>query len=61
MPWTLNDYPASFKNLDNAKQLSNVFDNKDEAVKRAREIAENKGTKLKIYKQNGAVQEEQSY
>ncbi|ASK61427.1 hypothetical protein CFK37_04175 [Virgibacillus phasianinus] len=45
----------------NAKQASDVFEKKDEAIKRAREIARNKGTKLTIYNQNGSVQEKESY
>ncbi|MGP4107578.1 DUF2188 domain-containing protein [Virgibacillus sp. L01] len=45
----------------NAKRASEVFDKKDDAVERAREIARNKGTSLKIYKQDGSVQDQQSY
>ncbi|PAV30577.1 hypothetical protein CIL05_05605 [Virgibacillus profundi] len=45
----------------NAKQPSNVFNNKNDAVKRAREIAKNKGTSLTIYKADGTVEEKQSY
>lgn len=37
----------------NADQASNVYTTKNEAVKRAREIAENKDTHVQIYKQNG--------
>ncbi|WP_067726422.1 DUF2188 domain-containing protein [Oceanobacillus damuensis] len=44
-----------------SQRASEVFDNKDEAIKRAREIAKNKGTSLTIYKQDGSVQDEQSY
>lgn len=44
----------------NAKQPSDVFDKKDEAIKRAREIAKNKGTKLTVYKQDGSVQKNES-
>ncbi|MFZ3577578.1 DUF2188 domain-containing protein [Virgibacillus sp. DJP39] len=40
----------------NAKQPSQVFDNKDDAIKRGREIAKNEGTKLVVYKQDGTVQ-----
>ncbi|WP_404451090.1 DUF2188 domain-containing protein [Virgibacillus necropolis] len=46
---------------NNAKRPSDVFDEKDDAIKRGREIANNKGTKLTIYKQDGSVQEEQLY
>ncbi|MFC4024778.1 DUF2188 domain-containing protein [Oceanobacillus longus] len=42
-------------------RATEVFDKKDEAIKRAREIAENKGTSLTIYKQDGSVQDEQSF
>ncbi len=45
----------------NAKRASEVFDKKEDAVERAREIARNKGTSLKIYKQDGSVQDQQSY
>ncbi|ASN07189.1 DUF2188 domain-containing protein [Virgibacillus necropolis] len=45
----------------NAKRPSDVYDNKDDAIKRAREIAKNKGTKLTIYKQDGSVQKNESY
>lgn len=44
-----------------AKQPSNVYENKNEAIKRAREIAKNKGTKLTVYKQDGSVQDKESY
>ncbi|MGJ9459494.1 DUF2188 domain-containing protein [Oceanobacillus sp. CF4.6] len=44
-----------------SERASEVFDNKEEAIKRAREIAENKGTSLSIYKQDGSVQDEQSF
>ncbi|SDR04337.1 DUF2188 domain-containing protein [Virgibacillus salinus] len=45
----------------NAQRASDVFDNKNDAVERAREIANNKGTSLKIYKQDGSIQENHSY
>ncbi|MFC4559990.1 DUF2188 domain-containing protein [Virgibacillus kekensis] len=44
-----------------AKRPSEVFENKNEAVKRAREIAKNKGTFLTVHKSDGSVQEERSY
>lgn len=45
----------------NGKQPSYVFKNKHEAIKRAKEIAENKGTSLTVFKKDGTVQEKQSY
>lgn len=45
----------------NGKQPSHVFNNKDEAIKRAKDIAENKGTALTVFKKDGTVQEKQSY
>ncbi|WP_085505457.1 DUF2188 domain-containing protein [Thalassobacillus devorans] len=44
-----------------AKKPDQVFDNKDEAIQRAKEIAENKGTKAVIHKKNGDVQKEHNY
>ncbi len=44
-----------------AKQPSDVFSNKDEAVKRAKEIAENKGTEAVIYKEDGTIQHRFTY
>ncbi|MFD2639070.1 DUF2188 domain-containing protein [Piscibacillus salipiscarius] len=44
-----------------ADQASDVFDQKDEAVKRGREIAKNKGTYLEIQDSDGNVQETHSY
>lgn len=44
-----------------ARRASDVYDTKAEAIKRAKEIAENKGTYLTIFKQNGFVQEKLSY
>lgn len=43
------------------KHPSDVFDNKDGSIKRAREIAKNKGTKLTVYKQDGSVQDKESF
>jgi uncharacterized protein YdaT len=40
----------------NAKRASNVFDKKQDAIHRAKEIAKNKGTSLKIYKKDGTLQ-----
>lgn len=44
-----------------AKKPSEVLDNKQNAIDRAKEIAENKGTSVKIFKQDGSVQETKSY
>ncbi|MDY0406967.1 DUF2188 domain-containing protein [Virgibacillus sp. 179-BFC.A HS] len=45
----------------NAKKPSNVYKNKDDAIKKAREIARNKGTHLTIYKQDGKVQKKEAF
>lgn len=45
----------------NADRASNVFDNKNDAIKRAREVAKNKGTFLTTYKEDGSVQKQQTY
>jgi uncharacterized protein YdaT len=44
-----------------AEKPSDVFKTKEEAIKRANEIAENKGTSVTIYKKDGTVQEVYSY
>jgi uncharacterized protein YdaT len=44
-----------------AGRPSDVYDKKEDAVKRAREIARNKGTGLTVKKQDGTIQEEKSY
>ncbi|MFC7395194.1 DUF2188 domain-containing protein [Scopulibacillus cellulosilyticus] len=44
-----------------AKKPSEVLDHKDEAVKRAKEIAKNKGTEVIIHKKNGKIQDRVSY
>lgn len=41
-----------------AKQASDTFERKTDAVKRAREVAQNKGSKLKVYGQDGTLQKE---
>ncbi|MGJ9382831.1 DUF2188 domain-containing protein [Salipaludibacillus sp. CF4.18] len=46
---------------EDAKQASGVFDKKEDAIKRGREIAKNKETHLVIYNADGSVQEKQSY
>ncbi len=45
----------------NAKQAAAVYDKKEDAIKRAKEIAQNKGTSLIIHKQNGDIQEQINY
>ncbi|WP_010651838.1 DUF2188 domain-containing protein [Oceanobacillus massiliensis] len=42
-------------------RASEVFDNKQDAISRAKEIAKNKGTSLTIYKKDGSVQDKQSF
>lgn len=44
-----------------AKRPDSTFDNKEPAVKRAKEIAQNKGTKVKVYRQDGQLQHEYDY
>ncbi|SIS48984.1 DUF2188 domain-containing protein [Salimicrobium flavidum] len=44
-----------------AKQPSDVFEKKEDAVRRAKEIAENKGTNVVIHKEDGTIQENTSY
>ncbi|WP_198951643.1 DUF2188 domain-containing protein [Salimicrobium humidisoli] len=46
---------------ESASQPTKVFDNKDEAVTRAKEIAQNKGGSAIIHKQDGTIQENISY
>lgn len=46
---------------ESASQPTKVFDNKDEAVTRAKEIAQNKGGSVIIHKQDGTIQENISY
>ena len=41
---------------DNAKQASDTFDKKDAAVKRGKEIAENKRSSVAVYKKDGTLQ-----
>lgn len=48
-------------NSKGAKKPSETYDNKDEAIERARYIAQNKGTKVEIYKQDGQLQETRNY
>ncbi|MCF1627648.1 DUF2188 domain-containing protein [Tetragenococcus koreensis] len=44
-----------------AKKPSETYDNKDEAIDRAKYVAKNKETKLEIYKQDGQLQETYDY
>ncbi|SDY14657.1 MULTISPECIES: DUF2188 domain-containing protein [Salimicrobium] len=46
---------------ENSSQPTKVFDKKDEAIKRAKEIAGNKGGSVIIHKQDGTIQENVSY
>lgn len=41
---------------EDAKQASNVFNTKQEAIDRAKEIAANKGTTIIIHKKDGSIQ-----
>ncbi|GCF95024.1 hypothetical protein NRIC_29150 [Enterococcus florum] len=44
-----------------AKRASDRFDKKTEAIERGQEIAKNKGSKLKIFKRDGTLQETRNY
>jgi len=44
-----------------AQKPSNIYDNKNDAISRAREIAKNKGTGLILFNQDGSVQDKFSY
>ncbi|TGB03900.1 DUF2188 domain-containing protein [Halobacillus salinus] len=46
---------------EDAKQASDVFEKKQDAVDRAKEIARNKGTQVIIHKKDGSIQEKKSY
>ncbi|GEN53566.1 DUF2188 domain-containing protein [Halobacillus faecis] len=46
---------------EDAKQPSNVFDKKQDAIDRAKEIAENKGTQVVVHKKDGSIQEKMSF
>lgn len=46
---------------EDSKQPSGVFEDKEDAVKRGKEIAQKKQTHLVIYKADGSIQEKQSY
>lgn len=46
---------------EGAQKPSNVFDTKKEAIQRAKEIAENKGTSVTVHKKDGTIQEKYSF
>jgi len=46
---------------DGADQASDIFDNKKPAIERAKEIAKNKQSSVKIYKQDGTIQQTYNY
>ncbi|MGI8314803.1 DUF2188 domain-containing protein [Halobacillus mangrovi] len=46
---------------EDAKQPSNVYEKKEDAVERAEEIAQNKGTQVVIHKRDGNIQDKISY
>ncbi|UOQ92500.1 DUF2188 domain-containing protein [Halobacillus shinanisalinarum] len=46
---------------EDAKQPSDVFDNKQDAVERAKEVAKNKGTRMIIHRKDGSIQDQTSY
>jgi uncharacterized protein YdaT len=46
---------------EDAKQPTHVFDDKQEAIERATEIAKKKETHLVVHKADGSVQKKQSY
>lgn len=44
-----------------AERVSEIFSTKEKAVERGKEIAQNKGTSLKVYNQDGSIQKNHSY
>ncbi len=46
---------------EGAEQPTKVFENKQDAIDRAKEIAENKGTSAIIHKKDGTIQNQFSY
>lgn len=46
---------------ENASQASDTFDKKEQAVERAKEIAKNKNSSVKVYKQDGTLQDTFDY
>lgn len=46
---------------EDAKQPSNVYEKKQDAVDRAEEIAQNKGTQVIIHKKDGSIQDKKTF
>lgn len=46
---------------EGAKRASEHFNNKEEAIERGKEIADNQKSHLKIYKMDGSLQKEHSF
>ena len=46
---------------EKASQVSDTFDKKEQAVERAKEIAKNKNSSVKVYKQDGTLQDTFDY
>lgn len=46
---------------EKARQASDIFDKKEQAVERAKEIAKNKNSSVKVYKQDGKLQDTFDY
>ncbi|MFZ0370723.1 MULTISPECIES: DUF2188 domain-containing protein [unclassified Halobacillus] len=46
---------------EGADQPTKVYENKQDAINRAKEIAQNKGTSAIIHKQDGTIQNHYSY
>ena len=46
---------------EKASQASDTFDKKEQAVERAKEIAKNKNSSVKVYKQDGTLQDTFDY
>src|SRR5690625_7083714 len=44
-----------------SERASETFATKEKAIERGKEIAQNKGTSLKVYNQDGSLQEEYAY
>ncbi|ELK48931.1 DUF2188 domain-containing protein [Halobacillus sp. ACCC02827] len=46
---------------EGAEQPTQVFDTKEEAIQRAKEIAQNKGTRAVIHMKDGTIQTQHDY
>lgn len=46
---------------EGAEQPTKVYENKQDAIDRAKEIAQNKGTSAIIHKKDGTIQNQYSY